>query len=64
MAHERVAACFSSWQDVHVRDGGANVRDQLLRPLHADLFLALTFKHDDSCRTETPWPSAVARPTT
>lgn len=51
MADKSVAACFSSWQDVHVRNGGTNVRDQLLRPLHADLFLALTFKHDSSCRT-------------
>ena len=48
---ERVAACFSSWQDVNVRDHGANVRDQLLRPLNAELFLALTAKDYDACQT-------------
>ena len=59
---ERVAACFSSWQDVHVRDRGANVRDQLLRPLLAELFLALTFKHDDACKTVAALRATAGQP--
>ena len=49
--HERVGACFSSWQQVHVTARGSHIKDNLLRPLRADLLLSLTFRHDDQCKS-------------
>ena len=45
-----------------MRDRGANVRDQLLRPLLAELFLALTFKHDDACKTVAALRATAGQP--
>ena len=46
-----IATCFSSWQRVDVVAHGRIVRERLLEPLQADLFLALTYRDDDNCTT-------------
>ena len=44
-----VAACFSGWQGRAVPDGGESIRRYLVRPLKADVLLALGYSDRDGC---------------
>lgn len=44
-----VAACFASWQGRRVRDQGTGIRAHLVKPLGADVLLALAYRAADSC---------------
>ena len=44
-----VAACFSGGQGRAVPDGGESIRRYLIRPLKADVLLALGYSDRDGC---------------
>lgn len=45
------AVCFGGYHAVNVYAYGLNLRKQLIEPLRADVFMALTYRHDDNCST-------------
>ena len=48
-----VAVCFSGWQGRAVPDGGESIRRYLVRPLKADVLLALRLVKQVGRRTTT-----------
>ena len=48
-ARPRVAACFSGWQGRTVADAGESIRRHMVRPLQADVLLALCYLERDRC---------------
>ena len=48
-AHERCAVCFSGWMGVSVYNGGDRLVENLIKPLKAEVVLALTHHPSDGC---------------
>ena len=42
---------FGGWWRVALRDGGANIRQNVIEPLRADVLMALTYRTDDACNS-------------